>query len=115
MTLFEADVSAGQLIRFSRMLTLPRKGTYLDPLPVDNLEIGAGQRYSVLITTPDVMPAKSSFWFNIKTIWRPITTYGAARWTYDTSDQAPVDKTPRPADLNAAVILPNETFGWVGW
>lgn len=93
----------------------PIQGTYLDPLPIENLEIAAGQRYSVLIVTPDVVPEKSSFWFNIKTIWRPVTTYGAAVWTYNMNDTTSVDKTTRPVDLNVKVALPNETFGWVGW
>lgn len=93
----------------------PIQGTYLDPLPIENLEIAAGQRYSVLIVTPDEVPEKSNFWFNIKTIWRPVTTYGAAVWTYDTNDSTSVDKTTRPVDLNVKVALPNETFGWVGW
>jgi hypothetical protein len=89
------------------------QGTYLDPLPIKNLEIASGQRYSVLITTPDVIGNKTSFWFNIKTIWRPLTTYGAAVWTYDKSNKSTIDRTPRPLTLNVTAPLPNETFGWV--
>lgn len=76
------------------------------------------------------MPSKETFWFNIKTIWRPVTTYGSATWTYkkdkkgtkgktvskDKKDQTvAVNQTPRPADLNIMAPLPNATFGWETW
>ena len=45
MTLFEADVSCSGRIRADV------QGTYLEPVEIDSLEIGLGQRYSVLIET----------------------------------------------------------------
>ena len=55
MTLIEVDVSINHIIAVKKRPELTgRKGTYIDPLPIDDLELGAGQRYSVIIETlPD--------------------------------------------------------------
>ncbi|KAK4686505.1 hypothetical protein P7C73_g3621, partial [Tremellales sp. Uapishka_1] len=100
MTLFEVD------------------GTYINPMPIDQLEIGVGQRYSVLIETV-ADPPKTDYYWRIRTMWRPTRVEGAALWTYAASAstspfvQNSISTAPTPVDLNTTVYLANETFGWV--
>lgn len=93
------------------------QGTYLEPLNITNLQIHTGQRYSVLIkaleATDARLQARPYFWWNLETRWRPMRTYGAAKWAYYANPQ-PIVSVPIPTDLRSGLVpLPNETFGWV--
>lgn len=59
-----------------------------------------------------------SYYWRLRTMWRPTRSVGAIRWTYRSdADCGAVQTTysldPPPADLASRVFLPNETFGWV--
>ena len=61
---------------------------------------------------------KSWYW-RLRTMWRPTRVNGSALWTYDdNASSSPftidsISQDPTPTDLNQTVFLPNETFGWV--
>lgn len=108
-------------------------------MEIESLEIGLGQRYSVLIETK-AEPEKEQyvlfsfahflfmyvslttrFWWRYESRWRPTKVKGSSVWTY--ADDAPTagqpfcpryyTNTTVPADLNVTVTLPTETFDWI--
>ncbi|RXK37646.1 L-ascorbate oxidase [Tremella mesenterica] len=93
-------------------------GTYVEPLPVTSLEMGVGQRYSVLIETMD-NPTQSDWYWRLRTMWRPTRVNGSALWSYDPSTssdpftRSSIGQEPTPVGLNETVPLPDEVFGWV--
>ena len=106
------------------MQLIEADGSYLEPLPTDTVEIGAGQRYSWLIhtKTKEQVAADGTggvYWIRLESRWRAGPS-GWARLVYPSvADQTDTQSLPSPpyyANDNTtaatARLLPNETFGW---
>ncbi|ORX33571.1 multi-copper oxidase laccase-like protein [Kockovaella imperatae] len=109
----------GLALEGHNMTVIEVDGTYVEPYPVVDLELGAGQRYSVIIETMQ-NPPKHDYHWRLRTMWRPTRVNGSALWQYDDDapsncpydNHGPVSSAATPTNLNETVYLPEEKFGW---
>ena len=120
MTLFEVDVSpickcTKQRVHTSSLCRFRISRYRLDNDTLSSLTQGKTPRRQSKL---DDGPANQSFYWRIESIWRNTEVHGAALWSYNATaspepynqDFSPISP---PANLNATVPLPRETFGWV--
>lgn len=100
------------------MVLIEADGGYVKPVNISYLQIGSGQRFSVLVTTkPRKDLAKSQFFMQMETRDRPTLTrsYAILQYTHPTSKRTPLPLSPRltlptgPPPLT----LPSITYGWL--
>ncbi|EJT71044.1 L-ascorbate oxidase [Gaeumannomyces tritici R3-111a-1] len=103
------------------LTVIEAEGHYTQPAMTDHVQLGSGQRFSVLLQTrtEDDIAARSGktqFWIRFESRDRPKTIVGYALLQYDMSDSQAVSyQTPLPQELPATspVVLPTETSSWL--
>ena len=86
-------------------------GAYTKPVNTSFLQIGAGQRFSVLLTTKSQQALnKTQFYMQIETRERPTLTRSFAVLNY----QSTTNTTLVPP-AQAPLTLPNTTYGWLDY
>ncbi|TLD05506.1 uncharacterized protein PgNI_09088 [Pyricularia grisea] len=91
-------------------------GSYTKAASTDRLQVGSGQRYSILLKTKsakDVASAnKTNFWIQYETRGRPTNVTGWALIQYDLPDQA---EATLPATLpsNPVTTIPDNPSTWM--
>ncbi|TVY88387.1 Multicopper oxidase [Lachnellula willkommii] len=103
-----------------KMILIEADGNYVKPVNISHLQIGSGQRFSVLFKTKrrsDV--SKSQFFLQMETRDRPSLTrsYAVLEYQLANSKRAPRPK-PSPLTLPTGeppLTLPSNTFGWLDY
>jgi len=102
------------------MTLIEADGNYVKPVNVTYLQIGSGQRFSVLFKTKsrsDLDPAKTQFFMQIETRDRPIQkrSYAILDYKIPSSKRTPLPIAPRltlPTGI-PPIELPPTTLGWL--
>ena len=103
------------------MVLIEADGNYVQPVNVSYIQIGSGQRFSVLLKTKsrNEVKTKSQFFMQIETRDRPSLTrsYAILEYQLPTSKRAPFPITPRLSipSGNPPLILPPTTQGWLDY
>lgn len=93
------------------MTIIEADGHYTQPLNTSYLQIGSGQRFSVLLSTkPETEVEQRQFYMQLSTLERPtsLTTFAVLRYSGTTPDLTHV---PSPPPLPVA----NATVGWLNY
>ncbi|KAL8386838.1 hypothetical protein RB599_002135 [Gaeumannomyces hyphopodioides] len=107
-----------------RLTVIEADGHYTQPAVTDHVQLGSGQRFSVLLQTrteDDIAAGdgKTQFWIRFESRDRPKTVAGYALLQYDMPDSQSVpqqgQEAPLPQELPATspVVLPTETSSWL--
>lgn len=108
----------------SDMQLIEVDGGYVQPVNISHLEIGSGQRYSMLFRTKSLEELaklnQTQFWSRLELEWDPDRVFGQFIFQYLPSTQSPIPAslpanayTAPPSDLVARIPLPSESLFWV--
>ncbi|OXV06664.1 hypothetical protein Egran_05565 [Elaphomyces granulatus] len=93
------------------MTIIEADGHYTQPLNASYLQIGSGQRFSVLLSTkPETEVEQRQFYMQLSTLERPtsLTTFAVLRYSGTTPDLTHVPSTP-------PLPVANTTVGWLNY
>jgi L-ascorbate oxidase len=99
-----------------QMTLIEADGDYTKPVNVSHLQIGSGQRLSVLLKTkPRNSLPKSEFFMQVETRDRPTTTISYAILKYNLSSSKRMPTSPSLPSLppTPPLVLPPTTLGWL--
>jgi L-ascorbate oxidase len=97
----------------SNLTIMEADGAYTKPTLTDHLQVGPGQRYSLLFKTKTAAELqslnKTSFWIRYENRERPANVSGYALLTYD----APEASVPQSLPDKSPVTLPSKVYDWL--
>jgi L-ascorbate oxidase len=99
-----------------QMTLIEADGDYTKPVNVSYLQIGSGQRFSVLLRTPSRESlTKSQFFMQIETRDRPTTTtsYAILKYNLASSKRMPAAPSLLSPPASPLLTLPPTTLGWL--